>query len=140
MAKVEWDESLSVGIGLIDKQHRLLIKHLNDLARAVESRQGPSEIAKTLDFLIDYTDFHFSTEERHMSSSHYPELEQHLRRHEEFKATLGHLGEDFGEEGATHSLAEAIDTLLITWLLNHIKGDDREFGAFLGSQGLDLAE
>jgi hemerythrin len=140
MGRIEWENSLSVGIGLIDKQHRMLIKHLNDMAKAVETLQGPTEIAKTLDFLIDYTDFHFSTEERHMAASSYPKLEEHRARHAEFRNTLDHLGEDFEEEGATQALAESIETLLFNWLVRHIRADDVQFGGFLKSEGVELPE
>ena len=140
MGRIEWENSLSVGIGLIDKQHRMLIKHLNDMARAVESLRGPTEIAKTLDFLVDYTNFHFATEEEHMAASSYPHIEEHKAKHREFKTTLEHLGEDFEEEGATPALAASIETLLFNWLVSHIRADDVRFGVFLTSRGIDLPE
>lgn len=140
MAKSLWNDKLSVGVPLIDQQHKMLLKHLAELSEAVESHHGSSEIAGTLDFLVDYTDFHFSTEEKHMKANGYPKFEQHLAVHEGFKKTLANLGEDFKEEGATPSLAEAINTLLINWLLKHIEAVDQELGAFLGEKGVVLEE
>ena len=91
MSKIEWDASLSVGVDLIDEQHKMLIQRLNDMSNAIEFTKGPNEIARTLSFLIDYTDFHFSAEERHMREQEYPGLEDHLSKHEEFKSTLADL-------------------------------------------------
>ncbi len=34
MSKIEWDDSLSVGVDLIDKQHKMLIQKLKDLSEA----------------------------------------------------------------------------------------------------------
>jgi hemerythrin len=140
MARTLWNDNLSVGVDLIDDQHKMLLKHLAELSEAVASHHGSSEIAGTLDFLVDYTDFHFSTEEKHMKANGYPKFEQHLAMHNEFKKTLANLGEDFQEEGATPSLAEAINTLLINWFLKHIEAVDQELGAFFNDKGVVLEE
>ena len=67
MDKITWDDSLTVDNGLIDKQHKMLIQRLNDMSNAIEMNRGIEKIMKTLSFLIDYTDFHFSTEEKNMT-------------------------------------------------------------------------
>ena len=67
MKEITWTSDLSVGIELIDGQHKMLIKHLNDLSQSLESGEGPAKIATTLNFLIDYTNFHFTAEEKHMA-------------------------------------------------------------------------
>ena len=131
MAKIEWDASLSVGIDLVDEQHKMLIQRLNDLTKAVEMKQGETEIMKTLEFMIGYTDFHFSSEEKHMIEQNYPGLKYQQAQHAEFKSTLKHILEDFEEEGPTRALTTSIDTFLANWLINHIKGIDLKFGDFL---------
>jgi hemerythrin len=140
MAKSLWNDSLSVGVDTIDDQHKMLLKNLAELSEAVEGHSGPSEIAGTLDFLVDYTDFHFGTEEKHMEENDYPEYEQHLALHNQFKTTLANLGEDFQEEGATPALAEAINTLLINWFLKHIEVVDQKLGAFFTEKGVVVTE
>jgi hemerythrin len=140
MEKIEWSDTLSVGVELIDEQHQMLIQRLNDMTSAIEESKGPNEIARTLDFLIEYTDFHFSTEEKHMRANSYPALDEHLSMHEEFKSTLANLERDFKEDGATHLLAESIDTFLVNWLVKHISGIDVKFGAFLEEKGITLAD
>jgi hemerythrin len=138
MATIEWDDRLSVGVDLIDEQHKMLLKRLSDFSEAVDSRRGSSEIVRTLEFLVDYTDFHFSTEERHMTAINYPGIDRHVAKHEEFKATLKNLGEDFEEEGATTALADSINTLLINWLIKHIEAVDQEFGRYLRERGITI--
>ena len=138
MKEIQWTDELSVGVGLIDEQHKMLIQHLNNLARSIESRQGPVKIVETLDFLAKYTDFHFSTEEKHMTAHDYQGLGQHKEKHAEFKTTLANLEQDFREEGATSELADSLDTLLVNWLVQHIKGTDIEFGSFLKSKGVTI--
>jgi hemerythrin len=135
MAKFQWDESLNVGIDLINEQHKMLIQKINDLSDAVENVQGAESIVQTLDFLIEYTDFHFGTEEKHMEELNYPAMNAHKTAHAEFKDTLKNLYDDFDEEGATQPIAESINTFMINWLIKHIKVIDVEFGKFLIEKG-----
>ncbi|MCK5862765.1 MAG: hemerythrin family protein [Candidatus Hydrogenedentes bacterium] len=136
MAAIEWTNDLSVQVDVIDEQHKMLIKHLGDFATAVASHQGPGAIISTLDFLIEYTNFHFEEEEKHMKRSSYSGLEQQISQHEAFKKTLADMESDFKEDGATHELAGDIHTLLVNWLVTHIKTVDVEFGKFLAENGI----
>lgn len=135
MTQIEWNNDLSIGIELVDEQHKMLIQRLNDLSKAVEMHHGEAEIMKTLQFLIDYTTFHFTAEEEHMKKQDYPGLEYQQRQHEEFKKTLNNIVQDFEEDGSTQAIATSINTFLTNWLINHIKGVDLKFGEFLKDQG-----
>lgn len=63
MALIEWNDSLSVGISSIDRQHAVLIK----LTNQCESVSGGDDDALTLRQIIpgltDYTVVHFTDEE-----------------------------------------------------------------------------
>jgi len=136
---IQWDESLSVGIELIDDQHKRWIQRLNNIAAAIQRHEGPRKIAETLDFLTNYTEFHFATEEQHMAANNFPGLDEHRLKHEELKGTLENLDRDFDEEGATHALAQAVNTFLGNWLIEHIRETDQQFGSFLREKGITLA-
>ena len=138
MSKIKWDESLSIGIELIDEQHKKWIKYIHNVQAAIEARRGMPQVASTLDFLVDYTQFHFSTEEKYMSQTGYSELENHRARHEELKSTLDDLVEDFRQEGVTEKISEAIGTFLGNWLRNHIRVVDQAFAAFLKEKKIQL--
>ena len=134
MTKVAWDKSLSIGITLIDEQHKSLIKKLNDVSLAIENGLGQREITKTLEFLSEYAEFHFSAEEKHMKENGFPGLEQQKVAHLEFMDTLSNLEQVFEEEGSTSALSDAINNFLFNWLTNHIQGLDQEFGVFLSKK------
>jgi len=136
MTKIEWSNNLSVGVDLIDEQHKMLIHKIAEVAEAVNKTQGAEKILKTLGFMVEYTDFHFSAEEELMKEHSYPEKEYHLEQHAQFKQMLKNLEEDFEEEGATRALSTSINTYLINWLVNHIQKIDVEFGEFLKSMGI----
>lgn len=137
MTEIKWDDSLSVGIDLIDEQHKMLIQKIQDLSEAVSAARGLEKILQTLEFMIDYTEFHFGTEEKHMTELGYPGTEEHKQRHKEFVSTLNHMVEDFEEDGATEALSTSINTFLINWLIKHIKLIDCKFGEFLQEKGFE---
>lgn len=131
MSDFKWDDSLSVGVDLIDEQHKMLIEKLGDLSEALKKSVEHNEILKTLEFMIDYTDFHFTAEEKAMAEHDYPGLGFQQRQHAEFTDTLNNILEDFKEEGPTKSIATSVNVFLLNWLINHIKGVDLQLGKFL---------
>ncbi len=140
MKEIAWTPDLAVGIDVIDAQHKTLIRHLSDLNEALTTGTGPAKVASTLNFLIDYTQFHFEEEEKHMAQTGYPDLEHHKKLHGEFRAILSNMEEELEEEGATKMLADAIDTLLVNWLFQHIRTIDVAFGKFLKNEGIEIPE
>lgn len=140
MAKIEWDDSLSVGVDLIDEQHKMLIQKLRDLSDAFESGREMNRIMQTLEFMVDYTDFHFTAEEKTMVKYDYPGLEEQKSQHKQFVVTLNNIVEDFKEEGPTSSLATSINVFLHNWLIKHIKGVDIKLGQFLTEKGFAKLE
>ena len=140
MSRIKWNDGLSVGIELIDQQHKMLLQRIDDITLAIEKHHGEVKIGTTLQFLAEYTDFHFSTEEKYMTELDYPGLDYQKTQHQEFKNTLKNLTDDFLEEGATHTLAASIDTFLINWFVKHIKAVDIKFADFLNEKGLQITE
>ena len=57
--KVEFDNSLVTGNAMIDEQHKELIGKIDKLVACCEEGGGKVEAIKMLDYLSDYTDFHF---------------------------------------------------------------------------------
>jgi hemerythrin len=139
MGKMQWQDSLSVGIEPIDNQHKQWIEYYNNTLDAVVSGKSQVQIIKTLGFLLDYTETHFSTEEKYMTGSGYAGLQEHQAKHNELRATLAGLVKDFEEEGATSKLAEALDTFLGNWLINHIHEIDMKFGAHVKKEKIILS-
>lgn len=137
MPRIEWDDSFSVGINLIDEQHKMLIERTNAISEAVEMKRGLEKILQTLEFMIEYTEFHFSAEEKVMKDNDYPKFTEHHKLHEDFKARLNLMVQDFEEEGATSGLSEEITTYLNNWLVTHIKGIDTELGKILQEKGFE---
>jgi hemerythrin len=115
----------------------MLIERTNAIAEAVENQRGLEKILQTLNFMIEYTEFHFSAEENVMKENDYPKFDEHHKLHEDFKQRLGLMVQDFEDEGATSGLSEEITSYLTNWLVNHIKGIDTELGKILREKGFN---
>lgn len=87
---------------------------------------------KTLDFLMDYTDFHFTDEEKLQQEVGYDKLDQHKRQHEAFKKSVDELRQMLEEEeGPTDAFVDAVNKNISQWLVEHIQGWDKAVADFI---------
>lgn len=136
MKKIAWDDSLAIGVAVIDSQHQTWIARYNSVVDAIGSAGATASVVSTLDFLLEYTNYHFATEEGIMRSAGYPEFDGHQAKHVALRQAVANLGADFEEEGSTTALGEAVETLLGNWLIQHIRNTDQRFGAYVRENGI----
>ena len=86
MPLIAWDQGFSVGVGSIDEQHKKLIGLLNDLHDAMRFGKGRDVLGKVLAELIDYTAYHFRTEEG-LFAKYGPDIVKYA--HKRFLLTSG---------------------------------------------------
>lgn len=87
---------------------------------------------KRLDFLMDYTDFHFTDEEKLQQEVGYDKLDQHKRQHEAFKKSVDELRQMLEEEeGPTDAFVDAVNKNISQWLVEHIQGWDKAVADFI---------
>lgn len=131
---MEWDESLSVGIDEIDRQHKQLVSMLNELNQILAIGGGLQSVQRVLNGLANYTVTHFNYEERLLQKHNYPDFDQHKRKHEALLGKVVAFKEriDAGDVSVTDELL----TFLKEWLIGHIKGTDKEYGLFLNEKGV----
>ena len=58
-----FDDNLITGNATIDSQHKELIDRIAEFVRVCENGEGKVKAIKMLDYLDEYTNFHFSAEE-----------------------------------------------------------------------------
>ncbi|MGN0371648.1 MAG: bacteriohemerythrin [Enterocloster sp.] len=127
-----FDDSLVTGNKLIDGQHKELIDKINKLVICCEEGGGKREAIKMLDYLAEYTDFHFKAEEELQEKVGYPGIGEHKKKHEEFKKSVSELYDMLAEqEGPTDAFVEAVNKNVIEWLYGHIKGFDCSVATYM---------
>ncbi len=126
-----WNDNLSIGVGLIDSQHRQLCDAIDNLLDACKAGKGRNEIISTINFLYDYTKKHFSEEEALQKKSGYPKYEEHKKLHDGFILQLIQIKDDIIANGITITTVSTVNMLLLNWLLNHIKKVDKELAEYV---------
>ena len=130
--KVEFDASLVTGNEMIDEQHKELIGKIDKLVECCEQGGGKLEAIKMLDYLSDYTEFHFGEEEKLQEEVSYPGMEGHKAKHEEFKKAVAELHEMLvEEEGPSDAFVADVKKNVVDWLFDHIKNMDQALAAFV---------
>ncbi len=84
MEKVIWDETFSVGVEVIDEQHKKLIKMLNKMIDAENTNVNSEIISTVLTEMRQYASEHFALEEKYMLECGYLDYDSHKARHKEF--------------------------------------------------------
>jgi hemerythrin len=135
---VKWKPEYSVGVFIIDEQHKVLIELLNDLEnlksideKSQENQESKSSILQRLD---QYTKIHFITEEELMRIYGYDDLENHKKLHARFSEKVEAFNNFYHDDKMF--LFDNVYNYLEGWLLKHIQGEDRKLGPFLNSKGL----
>lgn len=130
-------ENLITGNELIDTQHKEIIEKINKLVNTCENGTCQIESVKMLDYLADYTEQHFQEEEALQEAVAYPGLEEHKKRHEEFRVAVKELHEMLEEEeGPSPRFVQAVQNNVIDWLYCHIKGFDHSVAAYINLKNL----
>lgn len=127
---MEWTESLSVGVDLIDKQHKTWFEKANQLFDAGKNGKAKDYISEMLQFLDEYTKKHFHDEEQYMQQIHYPEYEVQKKLHTNFIAELAKLKKDFEASGGNIIVIINANQMVVNWLVNHISTQDKKIGEY----------
>ena len=129
---IEFDDTLVTGNSTIDEQHKELIKRIGNLITACEEGDGKVNAIKMLDYLDEYTNFHFSAEEDLQKEVNYPDYPAHHNKHEEFKKTIQTLYDYLDEyEGPNEKFVQMVQDKVVDWLFTHIKSADRSVAEYI---------
>jgi hemerythrin len=128
---VEWQDSYSIGIRLVDDQHKELINICNRLhaASALGWEKSKDAFMEAIRAAVDYVGYHFSTEEKIMARINYPDYRAHKKEHSDFvKEVLRHVQEF--QAGQKTSASDFV-LFLKNWILTHIAVCDKKMGLYL---------
>lgn len=134
MAYIEWTENLSVGVTLINDQHKQLIDIINDLHSAMKSGQSKNVLDDILKRLLEYTKYHFSAEEKLMDQYSYPAAMAHKKKHTDLTEDVVKMIKKNEAGGPAQSVM--VLSFLKDWLSDHILQTDKAFGTYLQDKGV----
>jgi hemerythrin len=124
---LEWQDGYSFNQPEVDDQHREFLAVAKRICEPA-SGDGTFDLIVEVANLMQYTSFHFFTEESLMRRIGYPNLEQHTAAHRGFEGQLMDATSKVDEGTLQH---ETVATLVQSWARTHLLGEDMELQSFL---------
>ena len=132
MVAVAWSDKLNIGIAKVDEEHQKLVEILNQLDEAMRTGKGSRIMGEILSQLVEYTKFHFASEEELMIEAEYPKLKLHQAQHRQLVEKVEKLNKKFHNSG--QRITKETMEFLKYWLTNHILVDDMALGKFVNGE------
>lgn len=129
-----WNDRYSVGVQIIDDQHKKLFSTMNELLDGLERRMSEQHLAKIARDLIDYKKQHFATEEKYFDQFHYEDKEAHKVKHWEFSQKLDEL--NFKNPDFSLTYAYELVAFLEDWFVEHVMKEDQRYVECFHENGL----
>ncbi len=133
MEELKWDQSLSVGVTEIDREHRQIMGVFNLFISNPEANVQSETISEILHRLAQYSQSHFKTEEELMTKHGYPDLESHKKSHIEFKEKMLEFCQ--GAMNYKETLPTELFHYIKNWFYKHIREEDMKYVSFFKEQG-----
>ena len=132
---MQWNDTMEVHVGKIDEQHKKLISIIKSLYDALQSDKALEMEKEILVELIKYTDYHFSVEKDLMKKHDYPQMDEHIALHREFRDKLKEFCTK--HQAGDSDVSRDVLAFLVRWLTKHIMNVDKDLGVFLNQQGIN---
>lgn len=126
MSFYEWTESMSVGVDLIDSDHKALIDLINLLHESISGERSTQSLQDVFDRLIAYTEIHFAREEKVMQACGFPGLTPHQDEHAEFTERVYEIRTKL-QAGDDSPISDELLVYLKRWLNAHILIQDMAY-------------
>lgn len=123
---IQWDDNMSVGVPVLDEDHKVLIRLINDYTDAMENDEGLMVTDSIFAALGDYVHYHFTREEKIMELAQYNDLEQHKKAHRALEEHFMELRDSYVLMPGP-SAERKVKEFLENWLRSHILKVDMEY-------------
>ena len=136
MPFIVWTSEMSVGVKMLDNDHKRLAILINDLHDGILHGRAKEALEGIFEELVAYTRIHFAHEEQLLAETGYSGAETHKQEHNrEFERALD-LQVRFRSATESAAYFEILDQLK-DWLFAHTAGMDKNFAAHLKTAGVD---
>jgi len=126
---VKWENRYSVGVDIIDEQHKTLLNLINRLHSSMLEGLGKTKVFVTLQELASYSMVHFKTEEKMMEEVTYFDIENHKKEHESFKYDIASF--IIKQQAGEPFIAQEVLTFLHEWVIDHITEIDSKYKPYV---------
>jgi hemerythrin len=124
MAEIKWTDSYSVGVPLLDEQHKHLVKMVNSL----HGKHDQGVMFDVIMQMFSYAAEHFHTEEAILRKRSFNGLDRQILEHKMF---LRKASEFSGKDLSDPLTRTQMTTFLAEWLVHHILHEDMQYSEIL---------
>ena len=132
---IAWTEKMSVGVALLDDDHKKLVSLLNDLHEGITAGHGTERLGRVLDGLVRYAGTHFAHEEKLFAQTGYPSASEHIQEHRALTKLALDVQARYNK-GEFDALSLKTMDYLKNWLNEHILGSDKQYKEHLNANGV----
>lgn len=128
---LSWKEEYSIGVEMIDEQHKHLFaigNRIYDLLENYILEDKYDKIILIIDELKQYTKYHFGSEEQYMLQIKYPKYFSQKVEHDDFISKLEEVEFKDIDENQDKYLRDLL-TFVFNWILEHILKKDKLINA-----------
>lgn len=136
METINWDDSFSVGIEILDQQHQKIITIINELIKHDEMSVRSETLSNLLHQLTQYAHDHFITEEAILKKYGYSGLDKQKKDHKEYRLKVVNFCMDTVDHKKT--VPKELKRFILNWWKDHILIDDMSYKAFFENLGEDV--
>lgn len=126
---IEWNSNYSVGVDIIDSQHKMLVDIVNEISEALRQNKTKDEVSYICEKLLNFVTIHFKTEEDIMIEKDYEDYTIHRYEHEKLIDEMKRLIEDYKQGNVF--ISQNLIHYFRQWLIEHIMAKDKKLSGFL---------
>jgi hemerythrin len=127
---VNWSDSYSMGVKIIDDQHKGLLDFVNDLFNhsTGDEKEEYAYFKDVIQQAVEYVKNHFQTEEKLMLRTKFPGYLKHKKAHNSFILTVVKSVRDY--ESGKRLVLDKFARFLKDWVLTHIAVMDKQYADY----------
>ncbi|MEN8261013.1 MAG: bacteriohemerythrin [Pseudomonadota bacterium] len=134
-SEIHWRAQYNVNVFRMDNQHKRLFELGRIAFETLETEQDENTVMTTVDGLTEFIKFHLEEEEALLKRHHYPDFDNHREQHRYMIRRIDGWQTGLGTDST--QLKAAILAFFKDWLVTHILSEDRKYGEFLNSKGIE---
>jgi hemerythrin-like metal-binding protein len=130
-----WTPQLSVGVAVLDEEHKKMVELINDLHSGITAGRGTETLGIVLDQLVESYREHFTREEELFAQTTYPAAEEHIQEHHALTQFLLDV-QDRYNHGKFDALSLETLNFFRSWMSEHLQGTDKKYTEHLNAHGI----
>ena len=129
--KFVWDKNYSVKVKKFDSQHQHFFEITNSIYDLIQNiNVSRDELFPKILELVNYGEYHLSSEEEAFTKFNYPDANGHLQEHALYRQrTQEYLERCIDTSANLNLLAKELADFASSWLVEHISTIDKKYSS-----------